>query len=70
MPDAYEPFSGDWTGAEAIPEEMLKTLQQARTHIFDDYNKKEDKTPTEETPTQKSETAVASKEDEARREDT
>ena len=70
-PDPFEPFSGDWTTAETISEEMLKTLQQARTHIFDDYNKKkEDKAPAEEIPAEKSETAEAPKEDEPRRENT
>jgi hypothetical protein len=65
-PDPFEPFSGDWNAAETISEEMLKTLQQARTHIFDDYNKKEE----EKSPTEKSETAEAPKEDEPGRQDT
>ena len=69
-PDPFEPFSGDWTVGETIPEEMLKTLQQARTHIFDDYNKKKDETPAEETPAEKTETAEAHKEDEPRRDNT
>ena len=30
-PDPFEPFSGDWTVAEPIPPEMLRTLNQART---------------------------------------
>ena len=34
VPDPYEAYSGDWTGGEAIPEEMLKTLNQARTLLF------------------------------------
>jgi hypothetical protein len=33
IPDPYEPFSGDWTG-EALEPEMLKRLNQARTHIL------------------------------------
>ena len=33
-PDPFEPFSGDWTAGETISEEMLKTLNQARTHLF------------------------------------
>lgn len=34
IPDPYEPFSGDWTGGEPISEELLKTLNQARTVLF------------------------------------
>ena len=67
-PDPFEPFSGDWTGGEAISEEMLKTLYQARTHLFADQEKKEGEKPVaEEQPTQ---AAEAPKEDEPRRENT
>jgi hypothetical protein len=67
-PDPFEPFSGDWTGGEAISEEMLKTLNQARTHLFADQEKKEDeKQVAEEEHTQ---AAEAPKEDEPRRENT
>lgn len=34
VPDPYEPFSGDWTVGEPISEELLKTLNQARTLLF------------------------------------
>jgi hypothetical protein len=34
VPDAYEPFSGDWTGGDPISEELLKTLNQARTVLY------------------------------------
>jgi len=34
IPDPFEPFSGDWTGAEAIPPEMLAKLNQARSALF------------------------------------
>ncbi len=34
VPDPYEPFSGDWTGGEAIGSELMKQLHQARTHVF------------------------------------
>src|ERR687896_1274389 len=34
VPDPFEAYSGDWTGGEAISEEMLATLNQARTLIF------------------------------------
>lgn len=40
LPDVYEPFSGDWTIAEAIPQEMLKGLNQAYTLLFSDEEKK------------------------------
>jgi hypothetical protein len=35
-PDPFEPFSGDWTVEAPIPDEMMKTLHQARTHLFGD----------------------------------
>jgi len=41
VPDPFEPFSGDWTG-EPISEEMLKTLNQARTHLFPEQKKREE----------------------------
>ena len=67
-PDPFEPFSGDWTVAEGISEEMLKTLNQARTHLFDDKDKKEEAQPS---PVEENtETAEAPKEDEPRRQDT
>jgi hypothetical protein len=42
-PDPFEPFSGDWTVGEPISEEMLASLNQARTLLFDKERKKEDK---------------------------
>lgn len=38
--DPNEPFSGDWTVAEPIGEEMLKQLNQARTLLFSDEERK------------------------------
>ena len=35
-PDPYEAYSGDWTGGGEIPEEMLKTLHQAKRVLFDE----------------------------------
>jgi hypothetical protein len=64
-PDPFEPFSGDWTNAEPISEELMKTLNQARTHLFGDEKKKE-----QEQAPQAEQTAEAPKEDEPRREDT
>jgi hypothetical protein len=40
IPDPYEAYSGDWTVGEAIPNEMLATLNQARTHLFSEEEKK------------------------------
>jgi hypothetical protein len=42
VPDAFEPYSGDWTVGEPISEEMLATLNQARTLLFDKEEKKEE----------------------------
>ena len=39
IPDPFEPFSGDWTG-EALPPDMLAQLNQARTLLFDERDKK------------------------------
>jgi hypothetical protein len=47
VPDPFEPYSGDLTGAEPLTEELLATLNQARTHLFDndkDEKKEEEKT--------------------------
>jgi len=41
VPDPFEPFSGDWTVGEPISEELLATLNQARTLIFDQQDKPE-----------------------------
>ncbi|HSA88715.1 MAG TPA: DUF3306 domain-containing protein [Burkholderiales bacterium] len=38
--DPFEAYSGDWTGGEPIPEEMLAALNQAKRLLFDE--KKED----------------------------
>ena len=32
--DPYEAYSGDWTGGEPIPPEMLATLKHARSVLF------------------------------------
>ena len=40
IPDPFEPFSGDWTVGEPIPEEMLATLNQARRLLFTEQDKK------------------------------
>ena len=38
-PDPFEPFSGDWTVGEPIPEKMLKAMNQARTLLLSDEEK-------------------------------
>lgn len=40
VPDPFEAYSGDWTGGEPIPQDMLKTLAQARNHLFPEEEKK------------------------------
>lgn len=35
IPDPFEAYSGDWTGGEPIPPEMLATLEQAKQLLFD-----------------------------------
>jgi hypothetical protein len=42
--DPFEAYSGDWTGGEPIPEEMLATLNQAKRLLFDE---KKEEPPTE-----------------------
>jgi hypothetical protein len=50
--DPFEAYSGDWTGGEPIPEEMLATLKQAQQLLFSDKKKEEGTEDTEETPEQ------------------
>lgn len=40
LPDLFEPYSGDWNLAEPISAEMLSTLNQTRTLLFTDEEKK------------------------------
>jgi hypothetical protein len=40
IPDPYEAYSGDWTVGEPIPAEMMATLNQARTLLFSEEEKK------------------------------
>ena len=70
VPDPYEAYSGDWTGGEAISEEMLATLNQARTLLFDDKEKKEEKTVAENLPAQERLAEEEPKDDEPGRQDT
>jgi hypothetical protein len=47
--DPFEAYSGDWTGGEPIPEEMLAALNQAKQLLFSEKQEKpaepEDKVP-------------------------
>ncbi|MGH8518083.1 MAG: DUF3306 domain-containing protein [Panacagrimonas sp.] len=56
IPDPFEPYSGDWNISEPISEEMLATLNQARTHIFGD--KKEEEKEKQEAEKEKQEVAA------------
>ena len=61
--DPFEPFSGDWTGGESITPELLATLNQARSVLFREQEKKP-----EAEPAQKAEGEA--KQDEPGRQDT
>jgi Protein of unknown function (DUF3306) len=39
--DPFEAYSGDWTGGEPIPDEMLATLNQAKQLLFNDKEKEQ-----------------------------
>jgi len=41
IPDPFEPYSRDWTVGEPIPDEMMATLNQARTLLFSDKEKEQ-----------------------------
>jgi hypothetical protein len=40
VPDPFEPYSRDWTVGEPIPEELLATLNQARSVLFTEQESK------------------------------
>jgi hypothetical protein len=48
QPDPYEAYSGDWTGGEPISDELLKTLNQARTVLFREEEEQKKKQEAEE----------------------
>ena len=62
VPDPFEAYSGDWTGGEPIPDELLKALNQARTLLFPEEEKKQESVKVEE--------EKPSKDDEPGRQDT
>ena len=47
VPDPFEPHSMDLTGEDPIPPEMLKTLNQAKRLLFDEYEKTAQAAPQE-----------------------
>jgi Protein of unknown function (DUF3306) len=66
VPDPFEAYSGDWTGGEAISEEMLATLNQARTLLFDKQDNKEENQEKHDAP---GEEIVAQTDNEAKDDD-
>lgn len=40
VPDPFEPFSGDWTGGDPIPPELLAQLNQARSVLLGEEERK------------------------------
>ena len=62
--DPFEAYSGDWTGGEPITPELLATLNQARSVLF----REDEKKPAEEPEKQTAEGEP--KQDEPRRQDT
>lgn len=57
--DLNEAYSGDWTGGEPISAEMLKQLNQARTLLFSDEEKKKPEEPAAQEPAPEAETKEA-----------
>lgn len=69
IPDPFEPFSGDWTG-EVLPPEMLATLNQAKTLLFDkQHEPTKEQAEAQEKIEEKLEDKVEEKADEPRRQD-
>jgi len=71
VPDPFEAYSGDWTVGEPIPPELLATLNQARSVLFTEQEKKPDAGPKANVmaPVEKAEEGEA-KPDEPGRQDT
>ncbi len=65
--DPFEAYSGDWTGGEPMTPEFLATLNQARTVLFSEQEKKQQEKPAQ-APEAKAEGAA--KQDELGRQDT
>jgi hypothetical protein len=45
LPDPFEPYSRDWNDVEALSPELLATLNQARSVLFTEQDKKPDAEP-------------------------
>ena len=71
IPDPFEAYSGDWTVGEPIPPEMLATLNQAKTLLFDkQHETKPEQAKAEDKPQdQVEENPIEKKADEPRRQD-
>jgi hypothetical protein len=71
IPDPFEAYSGDWTGGEPIPPEMLATLNQAKTLLFDKQHEepKAEQAKAEEKSEETLEDKREEKADEPRRQD-
>ena len=67
IPDPFEAYSGDFTGGEPITPEFLATLNQARTVLFTEAEKKPD-AQVAEAPEQKAD--AEPRQDESGRQDT
>ena len=71
VPDPFEPYSGDWTVGEPISEELLATLNQARTVLFREPEKKPaDEPQAQATPPADEKVVGEKKQDEPGRQDT
>ena len=69
IPDPFEPYSGDWNVAEPISNELLATLNQAKTHLFGDKEKDEEKKQEEQKQVAAQEPAPEQKADEPGKQD-
>jgi hypothetical protein len=52
IPDPFEPFSGDWTGGDPIPPELLATLNQAKEVLFREEEEEKKRLAEEKTKTE------------------
>ena len=70
IPDPFEAYSGDFTGGEPIPPEMLATLNQAKTLLFDkQHEPKKEEAEAQEKIEEQTEAKPEEKADEPRRQD-
>jgi hypothetical protein len=70
VPDPFEPFSGDWIGGEPIPPELLAQLNQARSVLLgEDERKKADEEKARAEPEPEPQHAQPGKSDEPGRQD-